>query len=264
MTPRRSDEQTPLKAFGKQVKRFRDLTGLSQEQLGQKTHVTGSFIGAIERGESRCQRELAVTMDDVLDTRGTLPSLWDDFVMHAAFPVWFNWPKVESKANTLMTYQPLAVWGLLQNEEYAEIVLGGDRAAVEARMGRQALLTREDPPPPAVTVVLSELALLNQIGDARIMREQLERLITAAETGTTIQIVPNGARHPGNTGGFVLATLENRAEVAYVDTGARGMTLSSNEDILTLNTSFNAIRAQALPVGMSIDLIRRTVEQRWT
>lgn len=195
-----------------------------------KGHVTGSFIGAIERGESRCQRELAVLLDDVLDTRGTLPSLWDDLVMNAAFPVWFDWPKIESQAVSLQAYEPFLIYGLLQNEEYAEVLLNGDRAAVEARMGRQALLTREDPPPPKLTVVFSELALHNQVGDERIMRTQLERLITAAATGTTIQVVPNGARRPGNTGAFVLATLENRNEVAHVDTAARGMTLSNHDD----------------------------------
>ncbi|MFI0445846.1 helix-turn-helix domain-containing protein [Actinomadura sp. 6N118] len=265
MTPRRSDEKTPLKLFGSQLKRFRELTGLSQDQLGLKGHVTGSFIGAIERGESRCQRELAVLLDDVLDTRGTLPSLWDDLVMNAAFPVWFDWPKIEGAAIHLQTYQALLVDGLLQTPAYAGALLGGDQDLVEARLSRQEVLTREDPPPPVVTVLLNEAALHYPIGDKHTMREQLERLSAAVTPRLAIQIVPYGANPPVNRGGsFALATLEDLSEVAHLDTAVRGMSFGSRQDIRAVRESFESLRAHALPVGMSIDLIHRTAEELWT
>jgi Domain of unknown function (DUF5753) len=44
--------------------------------------------------------------------------------------------------------------GLLQTPEYAAALLDGDEDAVQARMERQKILTREDPP--MVHVVLDE------------------------------------------------------------------------------------------------------------
>lgn len=65
-------------------------------------------------------------------------------------------------------------------------------------------------------------------------------------------------------GSFVLATLDDASDVAYTETAARGLTLGDKQDLQTLNESFAKISAQALPVGMSIDLINRTAEERWT
>jgi ribosome-binding protein aMBF1 (putative translation factor) len=59
------------------VRRYREDKGLSQAVLADKVPVSGSYVGAVERGETRCTRAFAVTLDDVLDTRGALPSLWE-------------------------------------------------------------------------------------------------------------------------------------------------------------------------------------------
>jgi hypothetical protein len=79
-----------------------------------------------------------------------------------------------------------------------------------------------------------------------------------------VHIVPSGIVHPGNVGGFVLATLEDRSELGYAESAVRGLTTGARDDIRTLTESYETIRSHALPQGMSIDLIRRTVEERWT
>ncbi|GAA4610418.1 hypothetical protein GCM10023195_42750 [Actinoallomurus liliacearum] len=223
-----------LELFGSQVKRYRSISGLSQDQLGEKVPVCGSHIGKIERGETRCDRAIAVKLDELLDTRGALPSLWDELVVDAAFPVWFDWPEVESEAEFLGTYQCLVVDGLLQTEDYASALLGEDTAATAARMKRQAILSREDPPPPRVSPRIS------------------------------VQIVPDPFGPIGTAGGFVLATLPNRTELAYVATAVRGITTSEPDDIRLLSETYDQIRSRALPVEMSRDLISRVLEERWT
>jgi hypothetical protein len=49
-----------------------------------------------------------------------------------------------------------------------------------------------------------------------------------------------------------------------VESAVRGLVTTSQEDIQQLNEKWESIRSQALPVGMSLDLIKRTVEERWT
>jgi hypothetical protein len=41
------------------------------------------------------------------------------------------------------------------------------------------------------------------------------------------------------------------------------MMLSSPDDLARLRDQFESIRSHALPNGMSIDLLKRTMEDRW-
>ncbi|GAB3985102.1 helix-turn-helix transcriptional regulator [Actinoallomurus acanthiterrae] len=253
-----------LKVFGSVVRGYRSAVGLSQDQLGEKIPVCGSHIGKIERGETRCDRSIAVKLDELFDTKGTLPSLWDELVLDASFPVWFDWPTIEVDAVSLEAYQCLVVDGLLQTEDYASALLGGDKAATAARMRRQAILSREDPPPPRISVLLAEGVLRNEVGDRDVMRGQLEHLLALSSPRISVQVVPGPLRPADSAGAFVLATLPDRTELAYVETALRGITTSESDDIRLLSDTYDEIRSRALPVEMSRDLIRRILEERWT
>jgi transcriptional regulator with XRE-family HTH domain len=255
-----------LRVFGGQVRRYRELRELSQSNLGDKISITGSHIGKIERGETRCDRKLAKSMDDVFGTDGALTSLWDELVQSAAFPTWFDWPEVEQNPDTvaLEAYECLVVYGLLQTEEYARALLLRNEASVSARMGRQErVLGREDPPPPRITVLLTEFVLYNEIGEKEIMRRQLEHLLSVSSSRISVQIVPNPMPSAGTDGSFCVATLSDRSELAFVETPARGFTLSEAEDMHTLADKLADIRATALPVSQSKDLIYKIMEERW-
>jgi transcriptional regulator with XRE-family HTH domain len=263
---RRHHRPHPLRAFGKEVRRYRERADISQAQLADKIHISSSHVGKIERGETRCDRSLAVAMDEILDTTEALPSLWDELVKDAAFPTWFDWPEVEANPDTIVleSYENCVVYGLLQIPDYAGALLRGDEAAVSARMSRQEILTREDPPPPRLCVLLAENVLMNEVGDKRIMREQLEHLLTMSSDRIQIHVVPDPIPTTGTDGSFCIATLADRSELAFVETAARGFTLSEREDIQTLSEKFADIRARALPLNLSRDFIRRVMEERWT
>ncbi|GLZ07031.1 transcriptional regulator [Actinomadura sp. NBRC 104412] len=261
LTP--SDGATHL--FGSEVRRYRMMMGLSIAQLAEQINYSPSFIGAVERAESGCERGFAVACDQTLETREALAHLWDGLFSRRPgnpVPEWFvEWPIIEDEAEALCVYNPCVVYGLLQTEEYAEIVLFGDRPQVEARLARQAVLTKADAP--RLVYLLPEHVLWYDVGGAGVMGPQLDRLCEAVSSRLSVQVVPNGQSHPGNKGEFTVATLPRGAEVGYVATAARGMILDAHKDIATMKDDFSAIRAHALPVGMSIDLIQRTKEERW-
>jgi Domain of unknown function (DUF5753) len=154
--------------------------------------------------------------------------------------------------------------GLLQTEDYARTLLYGKESDVQVRMSRQGILTRTETPPPLLIYVLSEIVLRHEIGGPKVMHDQLLQLAASASERVRIHVVPNGVVHPGVRGSFVLATLADRSEVAYVETGARAMTLGESEDLQALSENFEMIRSHALPVGQSIELILRTAEEIWT
>jgi hypothetical protein len=153
--------------------------------------------------------------------------------------------------------------GLLQTPEYARAVLAGNEVATGARMGRQHILAREEPPPPYLVCVLNEGVLHHQIGSPQAMHDQLAHLVACVSARISIQVVPNSVDRPEVNGAFHLATLDDGSEMAYMETAARGISTGSREDIRTLNESFDRVRSQALPVKMSMDLITRTAEERW-
>jgi hypothetical protein len=68
----------------------------------------------------------------------------------------------------------------------------------------------------------------------------------------------------GLMGGFVIATLEGGTDVLYMETPVRGITTSEREDVSAGIERFEAIRTEALPLSMSLDLIKKAVEERWT
>ncbi|MFI6518529.1 helix-turn-helix domain-containing protein [Spirillospora sp. NPDC050679] len=254
-----------LDLFGAELRRYRQRAGMSIAQLADVIPYSASFIGAVERAESGCERKFAEMCDAALETMDALANLHDGLFdgRQSAFPEWFReWAEIESLAVSLKTYQPYVVYGLLQTPQYADVLLYGDTAKVTARIERQAVLTREDPRPPRLIAVMPEHVLWNDIGGADVMGPQLQKLSDAVSPLTSVQVVRNGARHPGNLGAFILATLPDGSEVAYLETALRGMILTERADITPLKDQFDAICTQALPVGMSVDLIQSTNE-RW-
>ncbi|MFB4317623.1 Scr1 family TA system antitoxin-like transcriptional regulator [Actinomadura sp. 21ATH] len=270
MAPRRNKAKVSptLLAFGRRFRKYREAKGWSQENVARRANdgqgVTPQYVGMIETGRTRCTLEFVQTMDREFGANGVLVDLWEDLVKDAAFPVWFDWPSIEETTEELVSYSLSLVHGLLQTPEYASVLLYGDQEAVEARMRRQDILTRRDPPPPGCTFLIDEGVLLREVGNPKIMREQLDHLVVASQGPVSVQVVPMRGDHLGNIGSFTIAYLDDLREVAYVESVARGFTMEDSEDLSTMRRALREIRSQALPTNMSIDLIRRTAEERWS
>jgi transcriptional regulator with XRE-family HTH domain len=251
-----------LIAYGNQVRFYRERLGLSQDRLGERFPVSGSYIGQIETGKTRCTIEFAQQLDEIVSAQSCLVRLWQDLVQDAAYPTWFDWPPIEREAAMLQAFHLSVVYGLLQTPAYAMALLD-DEAATQARIGRQSLLTRESPPPPTISVLLDESVLHREVGCPQVMKEQLEHLIAAQSKRLTIQFVPEKV-HDGLSGSFVLATMPDRSEVAYVETALRGMTMAGVGDVAKLSDALVSLRASAYSVRESMELIRKVVEEKWT
>ncbi|WP_100447236.1 helix-turn-helix domain-containing protein [Glycomyces xiaoerkulensis] len=69
-------EKGLLEWFGAELRHHRKLSGLSQDELGQRVYTSGSKIGKIEKAQRGCSVELAETLDRELKTGGVLTRAW--------------------------------------------------------------------------------------------------------------------------------------------------------------------------------------------
>jgi transcriptional regulator with XRE-family HTH domain len=248
--------------WGSELRHYRQAAGVSQPELAQRIYCSRQLIGAMEIGDRIPERTRVRDCDEALDTGGSLQRLYEKLQL-SAFPKWFrDWPPQEERATEIRGYEAMVVPGLLQTQDYIWALLEGDESAVAARLERQKILSRSDPPPPILRYILDEGVLRREVGDPAIMRAQLEYLLKVASSRITIQIVPIGV-HAGLSGNFHVATLDNGDSKGYTDTAVRGLIVDHPEDIDTLVEAFESLRTDALPKKQSLATIKEVAEQ-WT
>ncbi|MES9541344.1 Scr1 family TA system antitoxin-like transcriptional regulator [Actinomadura sp. NPDC000600] len=266
MPPRRQRvrEAPALVAFGRQMRRMRETKGIKQETLAHVTKVSGPQVSRIEAGKKRATRPFVEIVDDYLEASGALISLWEDLNKDGhPVPIWFDWPQIEGDAIELIYYQLCVIAGMAQAPSYAAAILDGNEEAVAARLERQKIIDKENAP--TITFLVDEQALYRQVGTAETMREQLEHLLALSERpNVTVQVVLSSGEHGGNGSSFVIATMADMSQVAYVETAIRGLTTDDPADLAAASRVLADLRNRALPGNMSRDLIRKVAEERWT
>lgn len=213
MSDARSSSSAPTvlrMILGRRLQERRLGAGASLEDAAKALRVTTLTIRRLEKAEVALKPLYA---EKLLETFGADRQEIDEFVDLAeqankpgwwhsyrdAVPSWFTaYVSLEAGAQTLRTYEPQYVTGLLQTPDYAHAVLRGGlpngseeelARRVELRLRRQSLLDREDAP--TLWVVMEEAVLHRVVGGPHVMREQLERLLDVSELAhVSIDIVP--------------------------------------------------------------------------
>ncbi|WP_328865593.1 helix-turn-helix domain-containing protein [Streptomyces sp. NBC_00304] len=204
--------------LGRRLQDMRLAAGASLEDAAKALRVTPLTIRRLEKAEVALK---PLYVEKLLETFGADRQEIDEFVDLAeqanepgwwhsyrdAVPSWFTaYVSLETGAQTLRTYEPQYVTGLLQTHDYARAVLRGGlpngsdeelTRRVELRLRRQGLLEREDAP--TLWVVMEEAVLHRTVGSADIMREQIERLLDVSELPhVSLDVVPfDAGAHSG-------------------------------------------------------------------
>jgi transcriptional regulator with XRE-family HTH domain len=256
--------------FGSRVRRLRTAAGLTQAELGERTHVVSTRITQIERASgAKPTLELARALDAALGADNLLADLWP-YVYREAFPDWSRAFIAHSeRAVGIREYAAHVVPGLLQTEEYARALLSVGRTLTSAaqleqrltaRMERQKRLGYGDRPD--LWVVLDEAVLRRPVGGRPVMRQQLARLLeVTAEPHITVQVLPfDQGEHDVMGGSLTLLTLPEGAEVAYTEGAHYGQLIEDPAEVRSFAVTYDRLRAAALPPLMSLDMIRSVME----
>ncbi|MFI9008882.1 helix-turn-helix domain-containing protein [Actinosynnema sp. NPDC053489] len=194
------------------------------------------------------------------DDESTWWGAWTDVV-----PDWFQtFVGLERLAATEFTYEPIVLPALLQTEAYATAVTTssrrvrpdhGDRV-VHFRMERQRRLFAEENPL-ALHAIIEESALHRQVGDAGVMKGQLEHLLDVGErSNVDIQVIPMSVGvHSATTGSFVLLGFEKFRDVVYVEVQEGALNVQDPAQVRAYSMSAENLRAVALDQRESASLI---------
>ncbi|MFJ8646432.1 Scr1 family TA system antitoxin-like transcriptional regulator [Streptomyces sp. NPDC093546] len=259
---------SPLDYYGSELRRLREAAGLKQGELGAIIFCTGSLIGQVETARKVPTREFSERVDAALGTGGTFSRLVG-LVLRSQLPHWFQpYAEMEAKAAYISSYQAQLVDGLLQTEAYARAVLGARTdgnldARVAARLERQRILDRENPP--LMWVVLSEAVLHQEVGGREVMREQLTHLLgLQGREWVKVQILPFSAgAHAGIMGAFTILRFDDDPDLVYTEDFVQGHMAANPQALREGCLRYDHLQAAALSVEDSAARIARVMEERY-
>jgi transcriptional regulator with XRE-family HTH domain len=261
--------------LGVELRKRRERAGLTGAELAARLGWSGSKVSRMESGTvavSEVDAAIYLTycdvhkkeLDDVLnlvrapDTaswlqeHGTrMPDELRTLIYH------------ETTAISIAYYHPLNVPGLLQTEAYARSVfdIAGrvpkDRIAmaVQARMARQDVLKRGNPPD--CVFYLHQNGLRSKVGSNQIMHEQMLQLVfLTSRPQHQIRVVPAGAE-PHNVGSFMLMGYETHGPMVYVEALTTSLYLEKPDHIAAHKEILDRLDQTALDTGESRELLAR-------
>jgi transcriptional regulator with XRE-family HTH domain len=271
--------------LARQLQALREKAGLSYEQAAQAIYSSEWTIRRVERAEGGLK---PLTVKSLLQAYGvTDPGEIDAFVAlsrDASKPGWWHsyddvlppWFRtaigLEESASLIRAYEPQVVPGLLQTEGYVRAITVASfpaapedfaERAVALRLARQQLLSR--PEPPSYWVVLDETVLRRPIGGRKVMRAQLEHLISAAgQPKVTIQVIPFAAGwHPALYGMFNIFRFpgEQLPDIVYTETLTGSYYLNKPEESARYTEALDRMAAQAASPDQTIKILHETLKE---
>jgi transcriptional regulator with XRE-family HTH domain len=261
-----------------ELRRLRDAATLTGEEAASRLGWSASKISRIENGQtppSPADLRRILDLYEVTGTqRGRLELLgqsagqrgWWDAYADTLGPEYTALIALEAEAESVRWYSPMLVPGLLQTERYAREVIrsglliappGEVERRVQVKMNRQRVLARDTAL--QLDVVLDEAATLRPVGDAAVMREQLEHLAQIGDQpNVSLQVLPlTAGPHPATTGEFTILGFPDliAPDVVYLENMTSDLYVEREADVYRYAMAFDRLREIALPPRDSAALI---------
>ncbi|MEU8378412.1 helix-turn-helix transcriptional regulator [Streptosporangium sp. NPDC048865] len=265
---------SPHARFGAEMRRLREAAQLSQSAVASRLGCTQTQVSRLESATRTPSRSDAERLDLLFGSGGSthFTDLRRHIVARPSGPAWFiGWAEeIEPVALVLRSWDPLLVPGLLQTEPYARHLFAhGPRATpdeveerVQARMQRQRILDKDDPP--MLLVLIDEGVLRRRVSGPEVMREQLGHLLEVAQQPTVAVQVVDPDCTAGMLGAFMIAELPNgQPDTIHVDSSIEGHVTTDQDSVTSIWNRYESIRRWAYPDRMSLKMIEEA-RREWT
>lgn len=255
---------SPRALLGAELRHARERKGLSQEALGLKLFVSGTFVGQLEAGTRRLRRDMARLIDEVLGTNGF-------FERNCAAATKSRYPEhfaeaaeAEARATAIREYTSMLIPGLLQSPAYARAVCrayqptapeGEIDKLVADRMDRARIL--DDPTKPMLWTVIDEAALRRVTGSREVMAEALRHIAELArQNRVMVQVLPfDAGAHPGMQGCVKLMDFDDAPPQVYLEGIATGRLDDDPTTVAQYRLYYELLTASALSPQKSLALV---------
>jgi len=259
--------------LGALLRALRNAKSLTVEQVADHLLCSPSKVSRMETGQGATPRDIRDLCDlyGVADTaerdrlttlarEGKRPARWQRYDLAYA-----RYAELEEEAVAISAFQSSVVNGLLHTKDYARASHEGAMPRldphqidlqIEAKLTRQRILTRSDPP--RLDVVLDEAALHRMVGGRQVMAGQLTKILeTAALPNVVVQVLPYEAGfHPAVESNFTILALPNPApDVVFVEGLIGSNYLDRPDDLKKYREIFDRLRSIALNPKDTGDLI---------
>jgi transcriptional regulator with XRE-family HTH domain len=290
--PEQGNPSVRRRRLAAELRRLRERAGITGDKASERLGWSGSKLSRIENNKIGVKQEdLRLLLDlyrvgethrsEVLAlARESAEVAPAEDAAAASYPApYAEFVHAEAEAIRLWTWEPQIVPGLLQTKSYAREVIRGWyemfrlpptdlEVRVGARITRQQLLTRKEPP--ELSAIIDESVIYRRFGDSSIMRDQLERLAEASEMpNVELRVLALGGHHPIGTGTFVYMQFSQKHDVPLHDIVSVEQLNSEHyiEDVTATNeyrVTFERLKSEALGTAESRDLIARTAREHWS
>ncbi|MYT32110.1 MULTISPECIES: helix-turn-helix transcriptional regulator [unclassified Streptomyces] len=257
--------------WGAELKRHRENAALTQEMLGEKVFVSGGYIGQFEQAIRRPQLDVAIRIDQVLQTDGFFERTWRKLIDDQRYADYFaKVVELEAQATKICDFESMVVPGLLQTAAYAKaLTLAGNPFAtdeyvdekVRARLDRAEIL--KGGPQDGYWPILHEAVLRMPVGGPAVMAEQLEHIARLAhERKIVVQVMPFAAGPYPSAGRMVtLMEFADAPPTAYTEGVYSGTLLDDPAIVRRVQQDYDLVRATALSPEASLALIESAAEE---
>lgn len=266
--------------LAQELRVLRGRVGISLDEVAKELECDASWLSRVERAERGIRPKDVKSLLNLyevtdaarrqelleLSRRAGARDWWHRFRknLKPRFEVYLG---LEADASTIRTYQTQMVPGILQTPGYtAAIIAEMDvEGAVDVdeiisiRHARQEILRREDQPVHLVAV-LDEAVLHRQVGDEKIMREQLRRLVELGKLpNVVIQVLPfRAGAHAAMNGAFFMLEFPESPELGlvYLEQATSGVVLQGEHEVRRYSLMFGNTVGKALSATASAAMIQ--------
>ncbi|MFI0940361.1 helix-turn-helix domain-containing protein [Streptomyces sp. NPDC021020] len=264
------DSAGVLRALGRQIKLWRESTGLTQTDFGAAIGYSEEMVSKVERGVRAPKPAYLDNADRIAKAGGKISAMKPD-LGEVRYPKKVNdLAKLEAEAVELGAYCNHNIHGLLQTEEYTRSLYGMRRPSytedqierlIEGRMARQAIFERT--PFALLTFVLEEVTLTRPLGGRAVLRRQLERILEVGRLRhVEIQVMPTDREdHAGMGGQLQVLKLKDGSTAGHWEGQLYNRVITEPREVQILEMRYGIIRSQALTPRESLAFVEKLREQ---
>ena len=265
--------------LGGHLRRLREEASITTEQAASAIRGSHSKISRMEHGRVGFKdRDIADLLTLYGVTSGEEREVLLKLAREANTPGWWqgysdilpHWVEpyfgLEAAASIIRIYELQFVPGLLQTADYARAIIRLGNASTEedvtrraeARIARQEILTRENPP--RLWAVMDDGALRRSIGGKAVMREQIQHLARMCEhPAVTLQILPfQVGGHPAMGGPFTILRYSepDLRDVVYIEQLTSALYLDKAAEVDSYLEVMEQLCLQAEPASKTPQLLK--------